>query len=83
MRPWIVNKEISYKRWIADRVKEVKLPFELISHDPDGKCIPDASCEQIERLKEELERLKKKNIALNDICKVFDKTIQTLRWSVN
>ena len=28
---WVVNKEISYREWMAERVKRAKLPFRLIS----------------------------------------------------
>jgi len=48
------------------RVKEVKLPFKLISHDHVEKSMSGVDCEEVNRLKEEVERLKRKNIALND-----------------
>jgi len=66
MRSWVVNREISYQRWMTDRVKEVKLSFKLISHNPVEKYMPDVDCEEVKKLKEEVERLKRKNTALND-----------------
>jgi len=29
-RSWVVNRNISYSQWIAERVKEIKLPFKVI-----------------------------------------------------
>jgi len=51
---------------MTDRVKEVKLPFKLISHNHVEKCMSDVDCEEVKKLKEEFERLKWKNTALND-----------------
>ena len=66
-----MNKEIPYHQWLADRVKEVKLPYKLISQEPLGKSIPeeptpDRRSEEIQKLKEEVERLKRKNDTLNN-----------------
>jgi len=66
MRPWVISKEISYQQWMVDRVEEVKLPFKLISRNPVEKSVPDVDCEEVKKLKEEVERLKRKNIALSD-----------------
>jgi len=51
---------------MVDRVEEVKLPFKLISHNPVEKSMPDVDCEEVKKLKEEVERLKRKNTALSD-----------------
>jgi len=45
---------------------EVKMPFKLISHDPVEKSMPDVDCEEVKRLKEEVEGLKRKNTTFND-----------------
>jgi len=33
-RSWDVNRNISYSQWIAERVKEIKLPFKVILPTP-------------------------------------------------
>ena len=66
MRPWVISKEIPFQQWMVDRVEEVKLPFKLISHNPVEKSMADVDCEEVKKLKEEVERLKKKNTALGD-----------------
>ena len=58
-----MNKEIPYQQWLVDRVKEVKLPYKLISQEPLEESIleestPDTRSEEIQKLKEEVERLK-------------------------
>jgi len=70
-RSWSMNKEIPYQQWLADRVKEVKLPYKLISQEPLEKFIPeeptpDTRAKKIQKLKEEVERLKRKNDTLNN-----------------
>ena len=70
-RSWSMNKEIPYQQWLADRVKEVKLPCKLISQEPLEKSVPeeptpDTRSEEIQKLKEEVERLKGKNDTLNN-----------------
>ena len=62
-RAWSMNKEIPYQQWLVDRVKEVKLPYKLISQEPLEESIleestPDTRSEEIQKLKEEVERLK-------------------------
>jgi len=51
---------------MANRIKEVRLPFKLISHDLVEKSMSDVDCEEVERSKEEVERMKRKKVVLND-----------------
>jgi len=66
-----MDKEIPYQQWLVDRVKEVKLPYKLISQEPLEKSVPEeptpnTRSEEIQKLKEEVERLKRKNDTLNN-----------------
>jgi len=65
-RSWAVNRNISYSQWITERVKEVKLAFKVILPIPmKEECMVDLESENIKQLKEEIARLKKKNVALD------------------
>ncbi|XP_014511791.1 uncharacterized protein LOC106770498 [Vigna radiata var. radiata] len=64
-RPWAVDERIPYNHWIAERVKTVRLPFELISLNLDcEEQHQKAEDEEVQLLKAELERMKLENIKL-------------------
>ena len=70
-RLWSVNKGVPYQQWLAERVREVKLPYHAIPQEPLGESVPeepvlDARSEEIQKLKEENEWLKRKNNVLKD-----------------
>jgi len=58
---------------------EVKMPFKLISHDPIEKSMSDVDCEEVKRLKEEVEGLKRKNTALNDDLQSLQQNYTNIR----
>ena len=71
-----MNKEIPYQQWLANRVKEVKLPYKLISQESLKKSVPkkptpDTRSEEIQKLKEEVERLTGKNDTLNNDMQIL------------
>ena len=68
-RSWTVDERIPYNQWLATRVKEVKLPFKLISPDSNvEKRLLNAEVQQAKLLRAELERTKQENITLtNDL----------------
>jgi len=73
-RPWTMDNEISYERWLVERVWMVKLPFKL--------CVSEVSKEELEQeeeleeskevkqLKQEVDKLKGENVRLTS--KLFD-----------
>jgi len=73
-RPWTMNSEISYERWLMERVWMVKLPFKL--------CVPEVPKEgleqeqesvesrEVKQLKQEIDELKRENVRLTS--KLFD-----------
>ena len=70
-RLWSVNKGVPYQQWLADRVRKVKLPYHSIPQKPLGESVPeepafDMRSEEIQKLKEETEWLKRKNDVLKD-----------------
>jgi len=70
-RSWSVDKETSYQQWLLNRVKEVNLPYKLTNQEPSEEPVlkeptVDTKSEEIQKLKEEVEQLKKKNDVLNN-----------------
>ena len=70
-RSWSVDRETPYQQWLLDRVKEVKLPYKLTDQEPLGEPVPkeptlDTKFEEVQKLKEEIEQLKRKNDVLNN-----------------
>jgi len=64
---WVVNEKTSYQQRVMDRVKVVKLPFKPIAFMPEQQ---DVKSEEVKTLKEEIERMKQKNVKLvNDLQK--------------
>ena len=73
-RPWTMNSEIPYERWLMERVWMVKLPFKL--------CVPEVPKEgleqeqesvesrEVKQLKQEIDELKRENVRLTS--KLFD-----------
>jgi len=73
-RPWTMDSEISYERWLVERVWMVKLSFKL--------CVPEVSKEELEQeqeseeskevkqLKQEVDELEGENVRLTS--KLFD-----------
>jgi len=60
-RPWVVNKEISYRQWTVERVKSAKLPFRLISPNlAKEEPTPEDNLEEVKQLKTQIERLYEK-----------------------
>ena len=58
-RPWAINREVPYRQWVAERVKEVKLPFKLDAPGSKNKeQMLDIESEEVKQLKEDIERLK-------------------------
>jgi len=68
-RPWATDREVPYRQWIAERVKEVNLPFKLDAPgSKNNEQMPDVESEEVKRLKEEIERLKGVNAkAVSDL----------------
>jgi len=69
-RPWATDREVPYcRQWVAERVKEVKLPFKLDApSSKNNEQMPDVESEEVKRLKEEIERLKGVNAkAVSDL----------------
>jgi len=58
-RPWVVNEKTSYQQWVIDRVKVVKLPFKPVTFKPEQQ---DVESEEVKTLKEEIEKMKHKNV---------------------
>jgi len=70
-RSWSVDRETPYQQWLLDRVREVKLPCRLTNQELSEEPVPkeptvDTKSEEIQKLKEEVEQLKKKNDVLNN-----------------
>ncbi|XP_052723778.1 uncharacterized protein LOC108344405 [Vigna angularis] len=66
-RPWTIDEGIPYSHWIAERVRTVKLPFELTSPNLDyGKQFHKAESEEVKLLKAEFEQMKLENIKLTN-----------------
>jgi len=70
-RSWSVDRETPYQQWLLDRVRKVKLPYKLTDQEPLGEPVPkeptlDTKFEEVQKLKEEVERMKKKNDVLNN-----------------
>ena len=70
-RSWSVDREIPYQQWLLDRVREVKLPYKLTDQEPLGEPMLkeptlDTRSEEVQKLKEEIEQLKRKNDVLNN-----------------
>ena len=70
-RSWSVDREVPYRQWLLDRVREVKLSYKLTDQEPLGGPVPkestlDTKSEEIQKLKEEVEQLKRKNDVLNN-----------------
>ena len=63
------DREVPYRQWIAERVKEVNLPFKLDAPgSKNNEQMPDVESEEVKRLKEEIERLKGVNAkAVSDL----------------
>jgi len=68
-RPWATDREVPYRQWVAERVKEVKLPFKLNAPgSKNNEQMPDVESEEVKRLKEEIEKLKGVNAkAVSDL----------------
>jgi len=70
-RSWSVDRKTPYQQWLLDRVREVKLPYKLTDQEPLGESVPkeptlDTKSEEVQKMKEEVERLKRKNDVLNN-----------------
>jgi len=66
-RAWAVNREISYRQWITERVKKVKLSFEQISSClTNEEQMQNEELEEVKKLKEEVAKLKEKNVKMAD-----------------
>jgi len=70
-RSWSIDRESPYQQWLLDRVREVKLPYRLMDQEVSEEPVPkeptvDTKSEEIQKLKEEVEQLKKKNDVLNN-----------------
>jgi len=70
-RSWSVDRETPYQQWLLDKVREVKLPYKLTDQEPLGELLPkeptlDTKSEEVQKLKEEVERMKKRNDVLNN-----------------
>jgi len=64
-RPWVVKEKTSYQQWVMDKVKGVKLPFKPVAFMPEQQ---DVESEEVKTLKEEIEKMKQKNVKLvNDL----------------
>jgi len=62
-RPWATDREVPYRQWVAERVKEVKLPFKLDAPgSKNNEQMSDVESEEVKRLKEEIKRLKGVNV---------------------
>ena len=65
LKSWVVNEKMSYQQWVMDRVKVVKLPFKPVAFMPEQQ---DMESEEVKTLKEEIEKMKQKNVKLvNDL----------------
>jgi len=53
-RPWTMDSEKSYERWLVERVWMVKLPFKL--------CVPEVPTEELEQEQESEESKKVKQV---------------------
>jgi len=61
-RPWATDREVPYRQWVAERIKEVKLPFNLdVPGSKNKEQMANVESEEVKRLKEEIERLKRVN----------------------
>jgi len=68
-RPWAMDREVPYRQWVAERVKEVKLPFKLDAPgSKNNEQMSDVELEEVKHLKAEIERLKGVNAkAVSDL----------------
>ena len=66
-RAWTVDREIPYRQWILERVKQVKLPFRQISPClmNEGRA-QNVESEEVKQLKEEVIKLRKKNAKITE-----------------
>jgi len=52
---------------MSERVKEIKLPFKLISPNPMKKeLMPNVESKGVKRLKKEVDKLKRRNVGMNN-----------------
>jgi len=72
-RPWVINEKTSYQQWVMDRVKVVRLPFKPVAFMPEQQTVES---EEVKTLKEEIEKMKQKNVKLvNDLQKAHHEYI--------
>jgi len=73
-RPWTMDNEISYERWLVERVWMVKLPFKLcvleVSKEELEQEQESEESKEVKQLKQEVDELKGKNVRLTS--KLFD-----------
>ena len=68
-RSWVVNEKTSYQQWVMNRVKVVKLSFKPVAFIPEQQ---DVESEEVKAFKEEIEKMKQKNVKLvNDLQKAY------------
>ena len=86
-RPYAMNTEIPYQRWLADRVETVKLPFKLNSPtllEEETSLEKELEEEEeeskeIRQLKREIEELKGENVMITKKLKQEEKHTQRIQ----
>jgi len=65
-RQWVIYKRVTYHQWIIERVKKVKLPFELISPNLASEELTlDVGPKEVKQLQVKVEKLKCKMLLLS------------------
>jgi len=76
-RAWGINREIPYHQWVMERVSKVKLPFRRIpTQSRNEEQNQDIESGEVKKLKEEVARLKEKNVKMAVTYWAYNITMQ-------
>ena len=80
-RPWSINERVSYHQWVVERVQEIKLPLKTISLcQSTKKPSLDSEIEEVEFLRENMEKMKQDNIRLPNDLENLQRDYTKMKW---